>query len=112
LNAFGLPVNPRLLEDKEVESRYPRDTWVALCGERGSVTSIHGKGLNKGPAWTFPGDPDSKPRTVIRIDARGHGPGAHYDQRGNIMRKWNFGRMSKFQQVFAHAAFVEEQMLA
>jgi hypothetical protein len=28
------------------------------------------------------------------------------------MRKWNFGRMSKFQQVFAHAAFVEEQMLA
>jgi hypothetical protein len=112
LSAFGLPADPRQLTDKEVERIYPRDTWATLSGERGSITVIHKRGLNKGPAWTVPGDVNNKPRTAIRIDITGHRPGVRYDWRGNLMRKWNFERMSKFQQVFARPAFVEEEMLA
>ena len=60
----------------------------------GSITVIHKRGLNKGPAWTVPGDINNKPRTAIRIDITGHRPGTRCDWRGNLIRKWNFERMS------------------
>jgi hypothetical protein len=112
LNAFGIPVDPRRLEDWEVERLHPRSTWVTLCGARGSVTAIHGRGLAKGPAWESPGDINNRPRTAIRIDIAGYTPGIKYEWNGNAMQRWNFERMSKFQQAFAHPAFVEEEMLA
>jgi hypothetical protein len=112
LNAFGLPRDPRRLEDREVECVYPRETWVTLGGERGSVTAIHRRGLNKGPAWTFSEGANNKPRTAIRIESTGYKRGLRYEWRGNAMRKWNFERMTKFQQLFAHADLVEERMLA
>jgi hypothetical protein len=113
LNALGLPVEPRQLRDEEVECLYPRNTWATLSGESGSVTTIHRRGLNKGPAWAHPGDINNKPRTSIRIDITGQKPGTRYPPwPGNRMRRWNFDRMSAFQQVFTHAVFVEEKMLA
>ncbi len=112
LSAFGLPVDPRQLEDWEVERMYSREKWETLYGERGSVTAIHRRGLAKGPTWALPGNINNKPRTAIQIDITGHRPGARYDWKGNRMPKWNFDRMSRFQQVFAHPAFVKEQMLA
>jgi hypothetical protein len=112
LNAFGFPLAPRQLEDHEVERLYPRETWITLFGEQGSMTAIHRRGLSKGPVWAFPGDTSNKPRTAIRIDITSHRPGIRCEWKGNAMRKWNFDRMSKFQQVFTHAVFVEQQALA
>jgi hypothetical protein len=112
LSAFGLPVEPRRLEDKEVETIYPRKTWAKLSGERGSITAIHNRGLTKGPVWPNPGGTSNKARTVIRIYITGRSQSSRYDWDGNLIRKWNFDRMSLFQQAFTHAVFFEEQMLA
>jgi hypothetical protein len=43
MNAFGLPADPRHLEDKDVERLCPRNKWATLGGERGSVTVIQAR---------------------------------------------------------------------
>jgi len=111
MNAFGLPVEPRRLDDHEVERLCPRDSWATLTGDKGSITAICRRGLSKGPFWIQPTD-NNEPRTSIRIEITGHKPDVHYGWTGNRMRKWNFERMSRFQQAFTHPCFVEEQLLA
>jgi hypothetical protein len=111
MNAFGLPVEPRRLDDHDVERLCPRDKWATLTGDKGSITAICRRGLSKGPFWIQPTD-NNQPRTSIRIEITGHKPDVHYVWTGNRMRKWNFERMSRFQQAFTHPCFVEEQLLA
>ncbi len=112
LSAFGLPANQRLLEDEEVEHLYPRTTWETLYGGRGSIALIHKRGIHKGPTWVFPGDPNNKSRTTIRIDINGYGPGTLRHLNGNSMRKWNFDRMSALQRLFAHPSLLAEEIPA
>jgi hypothetical protein len=111
MNAFGLPVEPRRLDDHEVEHLCPRNKWATLTGDKGSIIAICRRGLSKGPFWIQPTD-NNEPRTSIRIEITGHKPDVHYGWTGNRMRKWNFERMSRFQQAFTHPCFVEEQLLA
>ena len=110
MNAFGLPVEPRRLDDHEVERLCPQNKWATLTGDKGSITAICTRGLSKGPFWIQPAD-NNEPRTSIRIEITGHKPDVHYGWTGNRMRKWNFERM-RFQQAFTHPCFVEEQLLA
>jgi hypothetical protein len=111
MNAFGLPVEPRRLDDHEVERLCPQNKWATLTGDKGSITAVCTRGLSKGPFWIQPAD-NNEPRTSIRIEITGHKPDVHYGWTGNRMRKWNFERMSRFQQAFTHPCFVEEQLLA
>ncbi len=111
MNAFGLPVEPRRLDDHEVERLCPQKKWATLTGDKGSITAMCRRGLSKGPFWIQPAD-SNQPRTSIRIEMTGHKPDVRYGWAGNRMRKWNFERMSRFQQAFTHPCFVEEQMLA
>ncbi|MGA2719711.1 MAG: hypothetical protein ABSF78_12165 [Candidatus Acidiferrales bacterium] len=111
MNALGLQVEPRRLDDHEVERLCARNKWATLTGDKGSITAVCRRGLSKGPFWIQPAD-NNQPRTSIRIEMTGHKPDVHYGWAGNRMHKWNFERMSRFQQAFTHPCFVEEQLLA
>lgn len=103
------PIVNRPLTEEEVERAHPRERWVTLLGKRGSLTAIHGKGIHTGSVWPAATKPTNKPRTSIQIEARGYTDLMQCEPKENRMRTWNFGRMTKLQQWFAHADLVEDQ---
>jgi len=105
---LGIDANDGRLSDEEVERAYPRNSWVALHTERGSIAAIHGNGIHKGPAWARPGDPANRPRTAIRLDLHGHKSGIVRDHKENRIRRSDYDRMSELQRLFAHASTVED----
>ncbi len=105
---LGVDANDGRLSDEEVERVYPRDAWVALHTARGSIATIHGNGIHKGPVWASPGDPNNRPRTAIRLDLHGHKSGVVRDGKENRIWRRDFERMGPLPRLFAHAALVEE----
>ncbi|HVB85819.1 MAG TPA: phytanoyl-CoA dioxygenase family protein [Candidatus Dormibacteraeota bacterium] len=108
---LGIDANDGRLSDDEVERAYPRDSWVALHTERGSIAAIHGNGIHKGPAWARLGDPENRPRTAIRLDLHGCKSGIIRDHKENCVRKSDFDCMSGLQRLFAHASIVDDQAI-
>jgi hypothetical protein len=105
---LGLPGNDGRLSDEEVERVYPRESWAILRTPRGSIAAIHGNGIHKGPAWTYPGDPHNQPRTAIKLDLHGYKAGSIRDGKENCIRKQDFDRLSELQRLFAHPTLVED----
>jgi hypothetical protein len=105
---LGIDANDGRLSDEEVERAYPRNTWVALHTERGSIALIHGNGIHKGPAWTRPGDLNNRARTAIRLDLHGHKSGIIRDGKENRIWRSDFARMTELQRLFAHASLVDD----
>jgi hypothetical protein len=103
------PIVNRPLNEEEVERAYPREGWVKLVGNRGTLTAIHGRGIHAGPVWPSTTKATNKPRTSIQIEARGHSDSMEHGRGENRMRVWNFDRMTELQQWFAHADFISEQ---
>lgn len=106
---LGIPANDGRLSDEEVLRVYPRESWVTLRTDRGSLAAIHGNGIHKGPAWTRPGDPGNQPRTAIKLDLHGYKAAVARDRRENRIRRADFDRMTELQRLFAHATFTEER---
>jgi hypothetical protein len=105
---LGIDANDGRLSDEEVERVYPRNSWVAIHTERGSIAAIHGNGIHKGPAWAHPGDVANRARTAIRLDIQGHKSGIVRDLKENRIRRSDYDRMSELQRLFAHASIVED----
>ena len=106
---LGIDANDGRLSDEEVERAYPRSGWAVLRTARGSIATIHGNGIHKGPAWAHPGDPSNKPRTAIKLDLHGHKVGIVRDGRENRIRRSDFERLNELQRLFAHATLVEDE---
>jgi hypothetical protein len=90
-----------------VSAESPRQTWVILRGERGSIMALPHSG-GHGAIWTYPADVNNKPRTSLMIDIRAchHEDPAAEPQ--NSMLKWNFERLTDLQKMFAYPTFWDE----
>ena len=106
---LGISANDGRLSDEEVERIYPRNTWVTLRTQRGSVAMIHGNGIHKGPAWGAPGSLLNLPRTAIKLDLHGYKAGVARTFRENRIRKEEYRSMTELQRLFAHPEFVTEE---
>lgn len=109
---LGIAANDGRLSDDEVERIYPRSAWAVLRTRRGSVVTIHGNGIHKGPAWPRPGDPNNRPRTAIKLDLHGNKLGVRRDGKENRIRKCDLDRMTELQRLFAHAEILESEAAA
>lgn len=85
----------------------PRDKWVTLRGERGSISAIPRRSVQSS-LWTYSADVKSNPRTSIVINVAGYKSGEPPLSGQNPMLRWNFDRMTALQQMFAYPAFVHE----